>query len=315
VDAAADIGLGDDERVRLEIEVADLGRQRHELAAAPQHEHLGVLKETEACFIGRRKRAGLHVAVEAVLAHAEERDVASFEPLQERDGLLAHGSRNACGCRFQIGDGLLEPRQHGSPVADGCAHFLENILQGGDDRVAFRGCEAGDVGGDVAFLAPVAPALVAAAENARQPAVGRALAFDQRMQHEVDGEPACVQLRGDAVHEEGHVRIEDLDRSAISPEIANGHLGRANRLLLQEGHGVVDHRGDGRGRAVGQHGLAGRAEQGTSEGEAALRIRPAGLQGIQQRVERAGDRVGSLSLCAVRHGLVLSGGDACCVIQ
>ena len=117
VDAALDVGLGDDQRLRLGQEGADLRRHHHELAILAQHPNIGIAQDAEA---GGVDRVGGGVATrEAIGAHAEQGEIVAGDPFEEIQSLgdLVLGQRRRIGA---VGlDHLGDSPAHRGPVVDG----------------------------------------------------------------------------------------------------------------------------------------------------------------------------------------------------
>ena len=160
VHAAHDIGLGDDQRRRGEVEAADLGRHGDELAAAPQYLDRGVAQHAKPTALAGEQIAAFGVAGELEFAHAEEGEVVLGEPIEkgQRFGAQIRGNGRADG--VELGDRRLQPLPHLAPVADRNPDFAQDRR---DRRHHFRAGAGGqglEENGDIAFLMPVVPILI-----------------------------------------------------------------------------------------------------------------------------------------------------------
>jgi hypothetical protein len=81
VDAALDVGLGDDQRLGLGQEGADFRGHHHELAILAQHADIGIAQDAEAGRIDRI--SGGVAAGEAVGTHAEQGEIVAGDPFEE----------------------------------------------------------------------------------------------------------------------------------------------------------------------------------------------------------------------------------------
>ncbi len=101
--------------------------------------------------------------------------------------------------------------------------------------------------GDVAFLKTVAPGPVARGDNGFQRAVGPAPALEQRVQHELRADGAGLKLAYDAVDEERHVIVEDLDDRRRPARAALSEHGLADACLVPAFWLLTDEIGRGLG--------------------------------------------------------------------
>ena len=85
MNAAADIGLDDDEEGRLAHELANFRRHHHHVVAAAQDLHIGIAQDTEA-FAGRDIVRRIAVRREAIFAQAQKGEIVGAQPLQELAG-------------------------------------------------------------------------------------------------------------------------------------------------------------------------------------------------------------------------------------
>jgi hypothetical protein len=104
VHPAHDIGLGDDQRRRGEVEAADLGRHGDELAAAPQHLDRGVAQHAKPAALTGQKIAAFRVAGEFEFAHAEEGEVVLGEPIEKGQRFGAQIRGNGRADAVELGD-------------------------------------------------------------------------------------------------------------------------------------------------------------------------------------------------------------------
>ncbi len=124
---ADDVGLGDDQRQRLEEEAAHLGGHRHQLVATPQHVHGWIAHDAEAGSVDRYQLSAFGSALEAEVAHAEEGEVVVGEPAQEGNGLLELLLGNIGAGGLELLGGLPDALHHQPPVGDRDAHGVENL--------------------------------------------------------------------------------------------------------------------------------------------------------------------------------------------
>jgi hypothetical protein len=234
------VGLGDDERRRLQQEGADLGRHRHHRRAAPQNMGFGVAQDAEAGALHRLELAFPGAAHELVLAHAEEREVVVQQPFEERGGLdqLLHRQRRRV--LVILRHRLAQARLHRAPVEHGGAGVAEHIEEFALQLVALRLSvgHAADVDMNEA-LADEAVALAEVRRDRLQLARGGTPDADDRVHHQQDLVAAIGQQGERGVDDEGHVVVGHLDdrQGAPADVILGGkhaNLGASRNALLQE---------------------------------------------------------------------------------
>ncbi len=150
---------------------------------------------------------------QVVAAVAEQREVVLRQPLQEGPGLGSQCRRHGGRRPLQLGDGLLQPVQHGPPVAHRTTHVGQHALQTGrqfgtqrrvDQPVDF------DMHPRFAWglrVGLVRPQLV----QRLQTALRVALHHQHRVHDQMQRQALAVDLHGGAVHQEGHVVVDHLD--------------------------------------------------------------------------------------------------------
>ncbi|GIX16140.1 MAG: hypothetical protein KatS3mg119_0326 [Rhodothalassiaceae bacterium] len=218
VDRRLDVRLGDDHRlVRAAQEVPDLLGEHGEPLRAAQHVAPGIAQQPEPRAAHRREGRHARIALETVLAVAEEGEVVVSEPAQEADRLLLHVGGDRRRRHGQRGDRLVDLRQHRPPVVHRLADIGQDRLHPARDRRQHPGIGLGvDLDVDVGFAqaAGVRIAVVAAgADDAL--AVAVRVAGDEQ-NGVVDRMDLVMvdrhQPAGDGIDEEGHVVIDDGDR-------------------------------------------------------------------------------------------------------
>ena len=148
------------------------------------------------------------VAVEGVVAHAEEGEIVGQQPLQELDRLgdLVDRQRRRIG--LEIGDDAVDALEHGAPVLHRQPHFAEHARERAHDLGA-RGLvlDRLDMDMDEAFAR--AAGGVGGAERDELCAV--APHAEDRMRHQLHVEPALGELAHHRIDQERHVVVDDLD--------------------------------------------------------------------------------------------------------
>ena len=227
VHAALHIGLGDDQRVRAHQELADLRGDLHEFTTAAQNAHVRIGQKPEAGAVDRRQLALARAAVKGIFAHAEEDEIVIGHPFKELDRFpqLVAG---AVGLRGLVGVHRLgQALAHGLPVGNSGAHVIHDacqaLLQPGAGLLID---DAADVDMDHAFLMvlPCCAALVAAERH--ELALRAALHVVDRVQHQMDGQLAVMQLGHDRIHQERHVVIDQFDDRHLTGHASLGLEGR-----------------------------------------------------------------------------------------
>ena len=243
VHARAHVRLGDDERRGTEEEFLDLGREADELGAAAQNLDSGVAQDAEALARNRREFARPGPRRKLIVAHAEQRELPVREPAQEGDRLDEIGVAAARQARhgFVVLQRPLQSRTHGAPVDDSAFHLAENLFERGREQPGARLLERLREDRDEAFLPPVAPMHVAVL-YCLHAAVAVAARLIDRVEHEADVDLARLDFAHDAVDEEGHVRVVDLDDARLDPPaaLARGELDPPDADLRRGGRGEGD---------------------------------------------------------------------------
>ena len=152
VDAALDVGLGDDERLGLGQEGAQLRRDRDQLAALAQDLDRGIAQDAEARALDRIGRDV--TAREAIGADAEQGEVVTGDPFEELQRLVDLVLRQ----RRRIGaiglDHLGDAAAHRGPVVDGERDIGIDVVEPGAQLLAgFRRIDARDVDMEQALAA------------------------------------------------------------------------------------------------------------------------------------------------------------------
>ena len=118
------IGLGDDEHARGAQRAADIGRSDGVVSAGQ-----AAAQQSEPGARDRNQRRAVGPAAQAVLAHAEKREVVRLHVLQQRPALGDHvGSqwrRVAADVGTQLEDGIA----HAHPVGAGAPHVRQGRQQ------------------------------------------------------------------------------------------------------------------------------------------------------------------------------------------
>ncbi len=224
------------------------------------------------------------VAVEAVIAHAEEGEIVGRQPLQELDrfGDLVHRQRRRIG--LQIGDDAVDPLQHRPPVLHRQPHVGEHGLQGAHD-VGARGLLLDRI--DVDMDEALARAVGGIGRAERDQLCALTLHAEHRMRHQPHRELAIGEFAHHRIEQERHVVIGDLDhrdRLVRGRELERlaADFCSARRPLAQEIVGPLGERGE-IGGGVTHHVLGHRAgkelgDKGCRHVVAALGERGCGLR-------------------------------------
>ena len=204
VHAGVDIGLGDDQQPRFLQKRHDFRREFEQLVAALEHAQFARAHDAErAVEIGLQR-----LAVEGVIAHAEEGEIVGQQPLQELDRLgdLVHRQRRRIG--LEIGDDAVGALEHGAPVLHRQPHFAEHACERAHD-VGARGLVRDRLEMDMDEALARAAGGVGRAERDKSCAV--APHAEHRMRHQLHIEPALGDLAHHRVDQERHVVVDDLD--------------------------------------------------------------------------------------------------------
>ena len=257
VHAGVDIGLGDDQQPRLLQERHDLRRVFEQLVAALEHAQVARAHDAERAVEIRLER----LAVEAVVAHAEESEIVGQQPLQELDRLgdLVDRQRRRIG--FEFRDHGVDALEHRPPVLHRQPHFAEHVLERAHD-VGARGL----VLDRLEMNMDEALARAGRGRRAERLELGAvALNAEHRMRHQSHVEPALGDLAHHRVDQKRHVVVDDLDhrdRLALARVVQRHGLAadfrRARPALAQKIESPLGQRGE-IGRRVAQHVLRHRA--------------------------------------------------------
>ena len=204
VHARVDIGLGDDQQPRFLEKRHDFRRVFEQFAAALEHAQFGRAHDAEGIVeIGLQ-----HIAVEGVIAHAEEGKIVGQQPLQKLDRLGDFVDRQRRRIGLEIGDDAIGALEHGAPVLHRQPHFAEHTCERAHD-IGARGLVGDRLEMDMdEALARVAGG-VGSAQRQKLGAV--ALHAEHRMRHQLHGEAAFGEFAHHRIDQERHVVVDDLD--------------------------------------------------------------------------------------------------------
>jgi hypothetical protein len=303
VDARADVGLGDRDRLgQVQLALHLLGQDRR-FGGAAQHSALRVRQHAQADAGLGQGRLGLVAAVLAarivVVTGAEEDEMVRRQPAQEFEVLGQDFGVDAGGRGLEVGDRTGDQLVHGGVVGHRCAHIGQGLGHGLAQGVAALLRQGVDDDDD------------------HRDAAGRPL--DDRVVHRTHGDAGLGQLAHDAVDQEGLVVLDD-GQDVIAGGRARGagvrpdaDAGRGRRIALGD---RTPHRGQQSGEVgavqlrrlvcgvvlqhLGQVGLLSRAGRMTVRG---CEIRLQRLQ-VDRLRERGGGGAGhgQVSYGAARAG-------------
>ncbi len=258
VHVGVDIGLGDDQRPRLLQESHDLRRELQQLVAALEHLQLAVAHDAErAVEIGLER-----VAVEFVVAQAEEGEMVGRQPLQELDRFRDLVDRQRRRIGLQLGDDGVDALDHRAPILHRAPHLFEHGLQAAHQIGAGGGfLDRIDVDVDEAFA--LAAGGIGRAERNELCALPRHA--QNRVRDQPHGKLAVGKLADHRVEQKRHVVIGDCqhrDRPVRSIERQRlaGDLRTVCRPLGQEIPGTLGEHGE-IGRGVTHHVFRHRARK------------------------------------------------------
>ena len=204
VHARVDIGLGDDQQPRLAQECHDFRRVFEQFLAALEHAQLGRAHDAErAVIIGLQR-----VAVESVIAHAEEGEVIGQKPLQELDRLGDFVDRQRRRVGLEVGDRAVDALEHGAPVLHRKPHLAEHGAERAHDVVA-RGLVGDRLEVEMDEALACAVCGVRRAERHELSAV--APDAEHRVRHQLHVEAALGEFAHHRVEQERHIVVDDLD--------------------------------------------------------------------------------------------------------
>ena len=157
---------------------------------------------SELAEFGRQR-----IAVEGVVAQAEESEIVGQEPLQElhRLGDLVHRQRRRVG--LQVGDDAVGALEHGAPVLHRQPHFTEHVLERAHE-IGARGlvCDRLEMNMDEAF------ARAAGGIGAERGELGAVAPHAEHwMRHQQHVELAFADFAHHRVDQKRHVVVDDLD--------------------------------------------------------------------------------------------------------
>jgi hypothetical protein len=234
------VGLGDDERSRLQQEGADLGCHRHHRRAAPQYMGFGVAQDAQPGALHRLELTFPGPAHEFVLAHTQKREVVVQQPFEEGGGLDQLLDRQRRRVLVILRHRLAQARLHRAPVEHGGSGVAEHIEEFAPQLVALRLSveHAADVDVNEA-LADEAVALAGFRRDRLQPTGGGAPDADDRVHHQQDLVAAIGQQGERGVDDERHVVVGHLnDRQGAPADVIlrgkHANLGASRGALLQE---------------------------------------------------------------------------------
>ena len=256
MNAAAHIGLDDDEDGRLAHELANFRRHHHHFGAAAQDLHIGIAKDTKA-FAGRDVVQRIAVWREAIFAQAQKGEVVGAQPLQELAGFGDIVDRQ---WRRIGGEGLdrfLDAGAHGAPIGDAGTYVVERPGKAVDQPLAVgTGVETGDVEMDQAFALALCPRWQRFAMETQELALPVALHGDDRVGDQRDVDALLGEFRHGRIEQEGHVVVENFEHGNLAPvrhdRIDHADIGTASRPLLHMFPGLFSQEGQGRGIVAGE---------------------------------------------------------------
>ncbi len=212
VNPALHIGLGNDQRLRLQQELADFRRDLNEFGSPTQNPNIRIGQQTQARADMRREFAFFHTAFELVLPHAEEDEVVLRQPFQKVNRfphlvVAAGDSRGLVGI-----DGLGEALLHRLEVPDRGTDIVENQIQPFFQRGSrLFGIHPRHVDMDETFLTVRALRLAFRQDGGLELSLFVSFHDIGRMQHKMDFKPAFLQFVHDRSDQERHVVVDDLD--------------------------------------------------------------------------------------------------------
>ncbi len=217
VDGGAAVGLGQHQRFGVAGQRLNRGGQGREALRA----FVAAVRAQDAqAGVGDRAQlVAAALAGQLVAPVAKQGEVIVVDPAQERRDLLQPVRVDGRRAAFELAHRLLEAAQDGAPVTHGKAHVLDH---GGD--VAADAFEVVLVA--LAVHLEVHPCLGAGAlgllhvGDLGDPVVLAAAHREHRVDDQVDGQPQAVQRHGHRIHQERHVRGDDLaDRVGRLPAV------------------------------------------------------------------------------------------------
>ena len=274
MNAAAHIGLDDDEDGRLAHELANFRRHHHHFGAAAQDLHIGIAQDTKA-FAGGDVVQRIAVWREAIFAQAQKGEIVGAQPLQELAGFGDIVDRQ----RRRIGveglDRFLDAGAHGSPIGDAGAYVVERLGKAVDQPLAVgTGVETGDVEMDQAFALALCPCWQRFAVETQELALLVALHGNDRVGDQRDIDALLGEFRHGRIEQEGHVVVEDFEDGNLAsvrhhridhPDICN-----ARSALLHMLPSLFCQEGQGRGIIASEILDVGMAEQKFGKGPRSL---------------------------------------------
>ena len=279
-----DIGLGDDQGIRREEELAHLRRHGDQLGAAPEHLHARIAQQAQPRVLVGDQLARLGRALEMVVASPEEREVALGQPGEKGQVLVQGLDPHRDGRGGQFLDGTAEPEQHRLPVVHDQPHLVENAPDGSHQLRLPRRRHRPGMDGDVAFLPAIAPRPVGEPRDLHQRALARALDLEDRVHNQGDIEPARLHFTEHTVQQERHVVVDDLEGNAVDHDQRwpGSNLGLPAPSGLHGGTGGID-LGQQRRRlqACQAVGTGGGQEQSGEE----VQTMPEAVMALQNRLD------------------------------
>ena len=230
VDAGFDAGLGDDQRHRLLQEGADLGGDRHQLAAAAQDLDGRIGEDAKPRALDR---VGGDVAFrKAVFAHAQQGEIVGRQPVEKghRLGNLVGRQRRRIG-PVGVHDGG-DAAAHRGPVAHRDPHIGEDQCEAGHKSIPRRRLvDPIDMDLDQAFAPGARLAARERLAGETHQGAGRvALHGQDRVGDEADLVAALRHLGEGRIEQERHVVVDDLDHRQRPP------ISRIDRVAIHQPH-------------------------------------------------------------------------------
>ena len=274
MNAAADIGLDDDEEGRLAHELANFRRHHHHVVAAAQDFHIGIAQDAEA-FAGRDIVRGIALRREAIFAQAQKGEIVRAQPLQELAGFSDLVDRQGRRIGREGPDRFLDAGPHGAPVRDADTHVVQRLGEAVDQPVTVGlGIQAGDVEVNQAFACAPCSLGQCLAVEMQQLALHVALHCDDRMHDQRDFDTLLGEFRQDGIEQEGHVVVENFEYRDLASvrhhRIDDADIGTARGALLHMLPSLFCQEGQGQGIVASQVLGVGMAEQKLGKGPRGL---------------------------------------------
>ena len=200
--ARMNIRLGDDQRARLLQKRHDFRRYFEQFAATSQHAEVARPHDAK-----RGVEIGLDLlALDIVVAQAEESEIVGQQPLQELDRLGDLVDRQRRRIVLQIGDDGIDAIEHRPPVLHREPHFAEYVVERSDQIAARRFIGRIEMNGDETLAGAGG-----FGRSHRGQLAAIALHAEHRMRHQPDIEPMFGDFAHHRVDEERHIVVDELD--------------------------------------------------------------------------------------------------------